>query len=236
MLKKNLLVLGLFFTTYAFSAGREITTFRVKVSSTDNPGAPRGAQAQLGITCQNLSSVNQTVTVSLLDESLYFHLCLANPVGMTGWEHRDAAACHYAKTIDIAKISGGSRQQTFRLTPLGTEKDEFNWNPAFTCMIDPNFTDLKKLCDDDQIDYLSWQFNAANEEATGVARCRDKANAPIPNCITSSDASFSTKMRVAVAEDKGAVICSFFAKTHLPYGKDADVGQMTFALNGGRPF
>ncbi|MFM8314522.1 MAG: hypothetical protein ACKOA8_09580 [Deltaproteobacteria bacterium] len=216
-------VIGCCFS-WAAMAERTIFGAVAEMASIANYDSPQGVRIPIEFRCQNISKVNQTITIELLFEKVRLNLCLRNEKALGSFWVK-SGDCSYPATY----TTSASRKQTLSKVAPG-ESVSGNFDTACAAHSSGFSCDHKS-------DGSIWKL-IDFKSMTGLQkldRIPDNC-AGIPNCVERGEGYYSFNYKITVEERQGAILCSVTSKTYLYGARDYNLGQFLGPVNNGRPF
>lgn len=195
------------------------------IASIASYASPEGVRTPVEFRCQNISKVNQTITIELLFEKVRLNLCLRNENNL-GSMWVKVGDCSYTTTYTPSM----SRKKTFgRLAPGEEIKGVFDTACAAN-------TANGVVCDHSG-DGSLWSTTNLNsmKGLQKLDRVPDNC-VGVTNCVERGEGYYSFNYKISVKELQGAILCSVSTKAYLYGAKEYNLGQFLGPVNNGRPF
>lgn len=202
-------------------AQRTIPLYPSSVVSRDVlPAAGHGQasafMAILTLSCKNMSGVKQTVSMTSRKEDLSFRICMSDfaEVG-SGWKKEGSWIVADSPTLP----NRPPKTFTMSLNPVGADGDSGSLEWKQHCV----FMGAGPNCN-----YTGGEDSALVSDLYKPTAVRAK--------MCGYAGTYSYQFDFSVAEDRGAVVCSFNSRLTASYGYQERAEPLVIPLNGGRPF
>jgi hypothetical protein len=228
-LNTRLVLTVLLFLSKDTLADRLFLTAPIQAFSLTSPSKPCGtaSQANVHVIVKNLSQRDQTVTVSMENESLHQQIAVLNSAGLAGWTQitGDATNGSWEETKTVSRTANAL---THKISAF--ESCFFDFSVASSWL---------KSGMSSPVSHASVNARSTSKVFLSLpASNLNTTDASKPNYSSGQALNYSTVVRFGIAENIGAVSASVQAVVlQLSCGADAQTtaAQLT-PVNGGRPF
>ena len=216
-LRSILFLIPLILFSSASQGSRSLITSPMAVDVINLQTTGSAAQTLLDIYFQNVSNIDQTLELKIIDEMISVVAIINSPVGLSNWTRIQPTLEYF---LAESKIDRNTNSTIVKLPKLASSRAVFNLvctprtNGIGTCI------------------YSTTPLVIDPPLATDLQTTDPTAS----NYLTTTVVQHKFRLELSIAENRGAITGSVFGRGFIAGSKVTTTNFLQVPLNGGRPF